>query len=285
VTRAYLDDVARELGAVGIGGALRRRIVAELGDHLDCDPAAELGPPALIARQFADTVGTGRARRATIVSFTALAFAGIVFAVAAGGAFFGHHHSTQAEEIRVPASALATIAAQVSFVSGVLAAMRALWHRGDAAFTRADATVILRRAAVALIACLVAIAALGVVALGFKNTSWQSVALIGVALSAAGLLAASPSVIAAARVRPTGEGAAADMFADFGPLVPPVLRGRPWLFAGLIATGLAVAIATQGLIASDPYDGLISGVGEATACLAGFALLGRYLALYSSDSA
>jgi hypothetical protein len=285
VTRAYLDDVARELGVVGIGGALRRRIVAELGDHLDCDPAADLGSPTVIARQFADTVGTGRARRATIASFASLAFAGIVFTVAGAAALFGHYHSTQPEEIRVPASALAAIAAQVAFVTGVLAAMRALWHRGDAAFTRADATVILRRAAVALIACLVALAALAVVALGFKNTSWQSVALIAVALGAAGRLAASPAVIAAARVRPTGEGAAADMFADFGPLVPPVLRGRPWLFAGLIATGLAVALATQGLILSDPYDGLVNGVGEATACLAGFALLGRYLALYSSDHA
>src|SRR5215204_2456287 len=37
-----IEELRRELVAAGIRGALRDRIVAEIADHLDCDPAAEL---------------------------------------------------------------------------------------------------------------------------------------------------------------------------------------------------------------------------------------------------
>src|SRR5437016_2399994 len=61
---------------------LNRRIVTEFEDHLRLDPDADLGAPAQIARRFADELGTRRAFRAAGVSFTALAIAGAVAAVA-----------------------------------------------------------------------------------------------------------------------------------------------------------------------------------------------------------
>jgi hypothetical protein len=48
--RADLDDLARELLRVGIAGGLRRRILDEFSDHLECEPRASLGEPAQLAR-------------------------------------------------------------------------------------------------------------------------------------------------------------------------------------------------------------------------------------------
>jgi hypothetical protein len=70
-----------------------------------------------------------------------------------------------------------------------------------------------------------------------------------------------------------------DLFDDLGGLVPPALRGRPWRFALAVAGALAVAIALAGVVQSDPFDGLARGLADGAACLAGFAVLGRYLGL------
>jgi hypothetical protein len=38
-------------------------------------------------------------------------------------------------------------------------------------------------------------------------------------------------------------------------------------------------VALAGIVQSDPYDGLLRGLLDAAACLAGFGVLGRYLGL------
>jgi hypothetical protein len=88
--RPYLTEVGDELTKAGIRGRLRARILAELTDHLESDPGADLGDPARLARQFADELGTSRARTAAISAFAALALAGscaaaLVLSVAASG--------------------------------------------------------------------------------------------------------------------------------------------------------------------------------------------------------
>jgi hypothetical protein len=82
MSSSYESRLGRELTAVGISGRLRRRILAEIADHLATDPDAQLGDPALLAGQFADELGTQRALTAAIAGFAALAFAGVVFAAA-----------------------------------------------------------------------------------------------------------------------------------------------------------------------------------------------------------
>ena len=281
-----LDDFTRELGAVGIRGQLRRRILVELIDHLECDPGADLGDPALIAAQFADAVGTQRTRRAVGASFGALAVAGLVFAVAVLARFFGSRHSAQADGIRMPLILLAAIAAQVAFVSGGLALVRWFWHRRDAVLPRAEATVIVRRAGVGVGAALVAIGALAALALGYHRhvNGWPEAVVIAAAAAAGCLIASLPVVGAAAQVRPTAEGAPGDLFADIGMFVPPPLR-RPWRFARVVAGALALALVAQGLVASDPFDGMLTAVAEAGSCLAGFAALGPFLGLYEQHAA
>src|SRR5690242_18567400 len=78
----YLEELSRSLSEVGIRGRQRARILAEFSDHLECEPGAVLGAPGDVARQFADELGTARARRAGFRAFAALAFVGVLFAIA-----------------------------------------------------------------------------------------------------------------------------------------------------------------------------------------------------------
>ena len=81
---SYLDELGRELGAVGIRGRLRGRILAEADDHLRSDPEAlgRFGSAREIANGFAAELGTQAARRASFGAFAALAVAGAVYASA-----------------------------------------------------------------------------------------------------------------------------------------------------------------------------------------------------------
>jgi hypothetical protein len=64
-----IDELRRELAAVGIRGRQRDRILAEFADHLACDPAAELGDPRTLATQFADELAIDSARRSALWTF------------------------------------------------------------------------------------------------------------------------------------------------------------------------------------------------------------------------
>ncbi|TML41179.1 MAG: hypothetical protein E6G25_02280, partial [Actinobacteria bacterium] len=81
----YLRELEAELGAVGIRGSLRRRILAETADHLrETGDVARFGESKLIAARFADELATNGARRVAYTSFLALAPAGIAYAILLG---------------------------------------------------------------------------------------------------------------------------------------------------------------------------------------------------------
>jgi hypothetical protein len=282
----YVDELSQRLADVGIRGRLRTRIVAEFADHLACDPEAKLGAPEDVARRFADELGTQRARRAALLAFGALAVAGLLFA----GAFL----ASQAEGLPVsrwgqdapPLGAvglvLIAIGAQVAFVAGLLALLRTFRLRRDPILARGEAVFLARRAMVGLVAgfaCLVGLALVGAEFAHRMPPWWQPLAFGAAVVGACFLAAATPAVMAGMRVRPVQPGPVGDLSDDLGPLVPPQLQGRPWLLALLVALGVGAVIALAGVIQDDPYDGLLRGIADGTACLIGFALLGSYLGL------
>jgi hypothetical protein len=275
-----------ELARVGIRGRLRGRILAEYADHLACDPEAELGDPDALARQFADELGSARARRAAVIGFAALALAGALFGAvfvtadstvgAAAGPVIGH-----------VSAALVLLFAQVSFVAGLLAALRWLQRRGSGVLSAAEATVIVRRSAVGVLSGIITMVSLGVLAISYHRIlpgAWTQFAIVVAAIGTAALVSAAPSIWEAARLRPVATGDAGDVFDDLGALVillPRPLRGRPWRLAAVVSVAIAVAITLVAIPAQDAYDGALRGALDALLCMAGFATLGRYLGLWS----
>jgi hypothetical protein len=282
---SYLDDLGRELTRAGIGGRLRRRILAEFGDHLSCDAEAQLGSPAALARQFADDLGTVRARRAAFASFGALAVAGVlVAAVFAATA----HAGIALPKVHPPSQVLFDVAmwfvalgGQVALVAGVLGALRALRRRREAVIVQAEALMIRRRSAVGLLAGLVCLAGLALLAIEASHAAswWRTLGLASAGAGACAIVVALVPLRSALEVLPVAAGSRGDIFDDLGRLAPPVLRGQPWLLALFVAGGIALVLTVAGVVQSDPYDGALRGIADALACLAGFAVLGRYLGL------
>lgn len=283
---AYLDALRVELVSAGITGRRSDRILTEIADHLACDPAAQLGSPRDIARQFADELGTLHARRAAGRSFAALAIAGLLFGAAFAGspaAAFGAAPAG-APLLGQLARGVAILAPQLAFVAGLLAALRAMRGRKRGVIAAAEARVILRRATLATAAGLATSLSLGAIALVFADhvsSGWQALALIASGVGTVALVTVLPALWAAARLRPVAPGDAGDMFDDFGPVVPARLSGRPWRVAILVAAAVAVAVALAGAAGDDLYDGIARGVADGLVCLGGFATLGRYLGLWS----
>jgi hypothetical protein len=283
---SYVERLGAELAARGVGRRRRTRILAEIDDHLACDPGADLGAPGELARQFADELGTSLARRAAFTAFCALAVAGAGFAAAfvtqAGGRLARALGSgTSLADI---GAGVMVLAAQVAFVAGTLAALRAFRLRRAAAVPRSEAGVLLRRAGVGLAAGAAVMVGLALAALGLRGYIagwWVTLALTAAAVGTAALVCAVPSVLSAARVMPSLEGSAGDLYDDLGPLVPSELRGRPWRFTLVVAAAVALLIALAGAIQSDGFDGALRGAADGAACLAGYGVLGRYLGLRS----
>jgi hypothetical protein len=280
---SYLDDLRHQLVRAGIRGRLRRRIIAEISDHLSCDPQAALGSPEELAHQFADQLGTARTRRAAIASFAALAVAGaltVAVAAATGRAGIALPEAHPASPFLFDLGlALAALGGQVSLAAGALCALRGLRRRR--VIVREEALVIRRRSAVALIAglvCLLGVALVGLEASHVANW-WRRLAVASAAAGGCAIVAAVIPLLAAREVSPLTRGSAGDMFDDLGWIVPPPLRGHPWRFALVFAGGIAVVLAVAGIAQSDPYDGALRGLLDGTACLAAFGLLGRYLGL------
>src|ERR1019366_8815368 len=117
--------------------------------------------------------------------------------------------------------------------------------------------------------------------LGAQLPSWSAGVLgwgvVG-ATASAGLLVACAAVgLRTATVRVAVAGATGDIFDDVGPIVPAPLRGHPWVFAATVACGAGLAVWLAGVAVSDPIDGALRGIAEGAACIAGFAVLGRFL--------
>jgi hypothetical protein len=289
MSSAFETRLSRELSAVGIRGRLRGRILSEYADHLACDPEAQLGEPRELARQFADELGSARARRAAVIAFGALALAGGLFGLAfvTSDPLYGVTPKS-GSVIGQIAIAIAIVFAQISFVAGMLAVLRWLQRRGSGVLPGAEAQVIVRRAVVGVICGIVTMLGLATVAIAyrrFQTSAWTTFAIMVAAVGIAGLLASLPSIWEASRVRPVAGGDTGDIFDDLGGLVPPPLDGRPWLLALLVSASVAVVITLVAVPAQDVYDGAVRGLLDALLCLAGFATLGRYLGLWSPGRA
>lgn len=283
----FETQLGQELSAVGIRGRLRVRILSEYADHLACDPEAQLGEPRALARQFADELGSTRARRAAVIGFGALALAGILFGLAllTSDAAFGASPKGGPVIGRI-ATALALLFSQISFVAGTLAVLRWVQRRGAGVLPASEAAVIVRRAAVGVLSGIVTMVSLGAIAIAYHRyqpAAWATFAIVVSAVGTAGLLASLPSIWDAARLRPVADGEAGDIFDDLGPLtglVPPALRGRPWALAAVVSLAVAVVITLAAVPAQDAYDGAARGLLDALLCMAGFATVGRYLGLW-----
>ena len=285
---SFESRLGRELIAVGITGRLRRRIVAEFADHLGCDPHADLGDPRLLARQFADVLGSTRARTAAVAGFAGLVVAGVLFAAAlltAPPSVFGPRSFAMPALARL-AMVVSAAASQVAFAAGSLAALRWLRRRSGTVLPAAEATIVVRRAAVGVGAGIVSMAGLGTIAIAGRaqlSGQWPTLAVVSAAIGTGALVATLPSVWAAARLRPVAAGPRGDLTDDLAPLLPVSLRGRPWQLAMMTASLLALVTTMVAVPAGDAIDGAIRGLVEAVVCLAAFGTLGRYLGLWGGS--
>lgn len=284
---SYLRELESELGTVGFRGARRRRILAEVEDHLreSGGDVAAFGPPALIARRFADELATSGARRGAVAAFVALAPIGLAYAALFLSMRPGPDiTSAEIVPLGLIAALLMLLAPQVALASGVLALLRAWQLRSDAVAPAAAVRVLRRRAGVALASGGVTLAAIAVYAIDYRGEvpGWWLYAAL--ATSAGGLLvlgAALPSVVGTARLRPQTGGSAGDVFDDVAPLVdrlPLRLRGHPWRFCVLFAAGVALLA----LVGGGPDEGPRNAVVEFAAICAGFAAFARFLGLRTS---
>lgn len=234
-----MKGLRAELERVGIRGRLADRIVAELDDHLACDPEANLGEPRLIAERFAAELCLPKTRRATYLGFAGLvAAAALLLAVLAGRSGGGP-----------VAGIVAILAGQVAFAAGVLA----LWgaRRGTAP------ALVQRRVLVALLAGVVVLVAVVV-----SVAQWIAI----LALVPALLLAASFAELRVA-VGITPERIASSR--GFAP------REAAWLGIAVSAFVLLASARAE----RSWLEGVERGAAEAVAFVAGYLVLGRRLGI------
>ena len=287
----YTRELGSELRRLGVPASRRRRLLAETEDHLRSDPEAlaRFGPADDIARQCADELGSSGARRVSITAFAVLAVAGLLFGALMMAVFATvPRHTIVCCTGTPPAQALTlallVVAPQVAFVAGVLALVRAVRLRHSITLPRSEVDVLRRRTAVAVLAGAVTMAALVALAVQFASLlpGWLVPAAYAAGATSVLLLGiTSVPLVVTARIQVQAAGAAGDVFSDLGPVVPTPLRGHPWAFATACALAVAVVVLIPGIAADDGYDAALRGAAEAIACLAGFAVLGRFLSLRS----
>jgi hypothetical protein len=307
---AYLAELDH---ALGVPRGLRRRIVAEARDHLECaaaagradglEPraAAELavaafGAAGVVARRFAEELAVAGARRASLAALVAVWNYGLLFAV-----------STQVASVRAaspfasdPADAIAWFAAQIAATCAALSALRAWRHRRDAAVPAGKLRYVNRGAAVAVGAVLVSVLADAAAAVGSPAGGGTTRSLLIAGLAAVGAAAAvalaevarsARRTRALARLddRPAGD----DVFEDLAVLVPParaalaVLRAHPWRLCAFTGAAAGLALSAAHLIGEGPPPDPARAVAvaaifvaaEGLAILACFGALARYLGL------
>jgi hypothetical protein len=239
---SFLAELRSALATNRIRGALADRIVAELADHLACDPDARLGSPTEIAERFAAELRVVRTRRATLVTFAALAVCAIEVIVV-GSARAGQAGGS-------PLAGLGIFAfGQIAFVAGMLALIRTV--RGG---TTGDLRLAQRRALIAVIAGAATCACVAV-----QTTPFALLPLIA-------LLPALRASLRAAAVTPAAP--APGLRADV-PVPLPIF--------GAIAVALVLA---QGIVGEHSVvEGLVRAGIEAAGLAAGVVLLGRPLGL------
>jgi hypothetical protein len=281
VIQAYLSELRRELRARGVRGQMCARILTECAHHLQSGDTTtqQFGAPGELANDFAAELGADASRRAAIRAFAALGVAGAVYASAFISLAFAHPPSEMFDSaVGAFAFAIVIFAPQVAFVAGALALVRAL-RRGERVLPTMELVVLNRRTGVALVFGLATMGALALYAHAFGTVLagwWTTFTYASTAAASSLLLAAVVPMTRAVRLRPLIAGQAGDVFDDLG---VERLRSGPWRFAGRVAIGVGLAVWLAGIAQGDPLDGLLRGVFEGLACLAGFAVLGRYLGL------
>jgi hypothetical protein len=285
----YLDALESELATAGIPRRRRARILAEFADHLAENADAQLGVPRDLARQFADEIGTRLARRAAYTAFAALTVvaAFLVVTFVTGGrqhgwvGYGGYHDGLAPRWWWGPLQLAFTLTAEVALASGVLAVLRAYQLRREPTISAADAAIINRRTALALVAAAVTMLDLPLTSdasnLGWPVTGiwWPAVQYGGYAAIAL-LLCVLPAVLAAARLKPQRDGAPADLVGDLGLRDPRVTPLRVVL---VLSAVIVITLTLVGAHSGDTHDGLVRGLLDGAACLGAFILLGRYLGL------
>lgn len=284
----YLAELSNELGAVGIGGRLRRRILLETEDHLRSDPDGlpRFGTPAVVAERFADELATVRSRAAANATFLALAVAGIAYAAS----LFAANRGTDIFAGRLfvlafPAAVLLVLAPQLAFVAGSLAALRSFRRRAADVMPADEVGLIRRRTAIALGAGWLTVVSLALFAAtkGGAEPAWWTPAVLGACGTVAVPLAwATIRLTGAASMRSAAAGPVDDAFDDLGPVVPRPLRGRPWAFCLAVAALAALATFAAGAAGGKPDEGLFNAAAEAVAVCLGFAAFGPSLGLRPS---
>jgi hypothetical protein len=264
-----IDELRRELAAVGIRGARRDRILAEFADHLACNPRAELGEPRALAAQFADDLAGDSARHTAFAAFGALA------AVAAAVALPQLTLPTvpditggRSAFLVIPATLALVVGAQVAFAAGCLAVIRALRFGGVR-----EVALVRRRTAVALGGGAVTVAGSALYVLNFSDDvpRWWAVLAVGAAGIAAVALGVAVVLLARSRgLVVSRTEAARGLSADLGPLARPALLGT----AAACAMFAATALFEQSVV-----EGLLRGAFEAVAFTLCFTALRRPLAL------
>jgi hypothetical protein len=173
------------------------------------------------------------------------------------------------------------ISAQIALAAGGLALLRAWRLRHVAVMTAADAAVLNRRAAVGLVCGAITMTVLPLTrVVVYVDARWNTIAVtVGPALIVL-LLAMLPDVVRATRLRPAREGAAGDLTADLG----TDAHATPGRIAAALSMVILLVMIAIGARSGDLYAGILRGLFDATICLAGFVLLGRYLGLRGTSA-
>jgi hypothetical protein len=264
-----IEELRRELTAVGIRGRQRDRILAEFADHLACDPEAELGEPRTLATQFADELAIDSARHSALWTFGALAI--VAFAVGVPQVTLPTVPDIAAGRSLLlvgPATLAVVIGSQLAFAAGCLAALRALRLRGPQ-----DVTLVRRRVTVALAAGALTAAGSAAYAVNFWSIvpDWWAVLAVLCAIGAAVPLGVT--AFASARsgsLQVSQPEPVRGLSADLGPFA------RPWAIGA--AAGLAVLAGTS-IVEGSLVEGALRAGFEAVAFAACFVTFRRYLGL------
>jgi len=264
-----IDELGRELAAVGIRGRRRARILAEFSDHLTCDADADLGDPRMLAAQFADDLATDAVRRTAYATFGALAAVALAVGIPQLTLPTVPDITGGRSPFLVGSATLAIIlGAQVAFAAGCLAALRALRFGGVH-----EVALVRRRISVALAAGAVTAAGSALYAVNFWNVVprwWAMLAVAAAAIAAAPLAGSALAFARAGGIRVTRSDTPRGLSADVGPLARPALIGAAATFAMFAATSV---------LEGSVLEGVIRAAFEACAFAACFLVLRRPLAL------
>ena len=282
---SWLEDLSGELYARGVARRDRVRIVAELSDHIACDPGCEdrLGDPHTLAMSFADELATARARTSAFAAFAALAVAAVVLVISQITLGRFAHYPGYSNGISMalffPAVLGMVLAPQIALVAGSLAVWRAVRRRRVASIPADEIALIHRRVRVALAAGFATMAGIELYVVDFSERLpawWLALSGSLAAVAGAGLWAAARTRARARSVVSGANGPAGDIFEDLPLLGWSWLRSRPWLLGALAALAVGFAMgAFEAHAEHSVLEGIQRGGFEGVAAALGFVALGR----------